>query len=376
VLARFGFWFTVAALLLAAIGALVWWPDWRMSVSVATAVLIIACPCAFTLAAPIALGTATGVLGRAGLFVKEPSVVLELARVNTIVLDKTGTLTTTAVGSEPVCEGLSARDWALVRRLAAESVHPVSRAIEQNPGAAAVTDFRETVGRGLVGWVDGHRVAVGSAAFIAAETGRVVPNDRGVTWASVDNGVPGWIRTAAGVRPGVAAALARLSTRYETRLLSGDHDTDRARWAEVFSGRVQFRQLPDDKLAAVKTLLSSGRHVLMVGDGLNDAGAFAAANVGLAATDDTACLVPACDAVISGTRLADLPELLAYVSRTRRVIALCFAVSIEYNAIGLWLALTGQLTPHATAILMPVSSLTIVGLSTGLMRTRLPEVLR
>jgi Cu+-exporting ATPase len=86
--------------------------------------------------------------------------------------------------------------------------------------------------------------------------------------------------------------------------------------------------------------------------------------------------VPACDAVISGGRLADLPALLSYASRARRVIALCFAVSIIYNTLGLWLALAGRLTPLATAILMPVSSLTIVGLSAGLMRARLPRVLR
>ena len=106
----------------------------------------------------------------------------------------------------------------------------------------------------------------------------------------------------------------------------------------------------------------------MIGDGLNDAGALAAADVGMAVTDDTACLVPACDGIVSGSRLAELPALVAYARRARSVIALCFAVSIAYNAIGLGLALAGHLTPLATAILMPVSSLTIVGLSAGVMR--------
>jgi Cu+-exporting ATPase len=105
--------------------------------------------------------------------------------------------------------------------------------------------------------------------------------------------------------------------------------------------------------------------VLMIGDGLNDAGALAAADVGMAVSDETACVVPACDAVIRGDRLAQLPGFLRYARRARQVIVFCGIVSIFYNAIGLSLALAGLLTPLATAVLMPLSSLTIIGLSVG-----------
>ena len=367
-LARFGVWFTVSALGIAALGAIAWWPDTRMSLQVATAVLIIACPCAFTLAAPITLGTAMGVLGRAGVYLRQPAVALELSRINTVVFDKTGTLTTGTNG-EASCEGLSARDWSLVRMLATQSAHPVSRAIGRgHRDDALIERLKEELGRGLTGWIDGHRVVLGSAAFLAAETGHRVPPAAGATWASVDNARPGWIRFSAAERPGVADAAAAIAATHEIWLLSGDDDATAPRWRELFGPRMRFNQTADDKLALVRELQARGRRVLMIGDGLNDAGALAAANAGLAVTDDTACLVPACDGIVSGPRLAGLPALLAFASRARAVIVLCFTVSILYNVIGLGLALAGRLTPLATAILMPVSSLSIVGLSTGLMR--------
>ena len=126
---RFGWWFTVGALALALAGAIAWWPDAAMSLQVATAVLIIACPCALTLAAPIALGTAMGRLGAHGCYLKHPAVALDLGRIDTIAFDKTGTLTTTAGEARVTTSGFTPGEWQRIQRLAAESVHPVSRAI-------------------------------------------------------------------------------------------------------------------------------------------------------------------------------------------------------------------------------------------------------
>ena len=376
VAARFGTWFTVGAIGLAAAGAIVWWPDAGAAISVATAVLIIACPCALTLSAPITLGTAMGLLGRRGLYLKHPAVALDLSRIDTIAFDKTGTLT--AAGDAPRVDrhGLSARAWPLVCRLASESVHPVSRAIAASgtfPDGSA-HDVREIAGKGISGTVDGVRVAIGTRAFIARDTGSYPAGPAFVTFARAGDEI-GWIQVASPVREGVEHAAELLSADHELFLLSGDNAREAARWRRYFGERTRFDQSPEEKLRCIEDARAAGRHVLMVGDGLNDAGALAAADVGIAVSDNTACMVPACDALLAADRVADLPAFLAYARRARQVVLLCFAVSIAYNAIGLTMALAGALTPLASAILMPISSLTIVGLSAGGMRWAAARVL-
>ena len=374
VASRFGKWFTVAAVGIAAAGAAAWWPDVAASMTVATAVLIVACPCAITLSAPITLGTAMGLLGTRGLYLKHPAIALDLSRVDTVAFDKTGTLTTAGEQTTVEHEGLDDLALSRVRRLAAESIHPTSRAIaaaalsrSDAPAAGRPRLVCEVAGEGICGSVDGIRVAIGTAAFIQARTGISCSAPDDATRVVVGERC-GWVRVAVAARPGIERAVTALGADHLLCLLSGDHGGGSDRWSRVFGHRMHFRQSPQDKLAFIAGARAQGRRVLMVGDGLNDAGALAAADVGMAVTDETACLAPSCDAVISGRRLASLPAFLAYTRRARQVIIACFIVSILYNVIGLGLALVGALTPLVAAIFMPVSSLTIVGMSAGLMR--------
>jgi Cu+-exporting ATPase len=231
----------------------------------------------------------------------------------------------------------------------------------------------ETIGSGLRGRVDGHDVLIGAASFVAETLGLAGLGDDERTAVAIDGELRGWIRVSAASRPGVEDAVRQLAAAQDVLLLSGDHERHGSRWRGLFGHRMWFRQCPEDKLAMVSALQAEGRHVLMVGDGLNDAGALGAADVGVAVSDDTACVVPACDVVIRGDRLAALPRFLAYARRARQVVLLCFVVSIVYNAIGLSMALAGWLTPLVAAVLMPVSSLTVIGLSVGLTRLAAPE---
>lgn len=361
---RFGFWFTVFAIALAAAGAWWWWPDAGMSARVATAVLIIACPCALTLAAPVTLGTALGRLGQHGVYARTSDVVFALGQVDTIAFDKTGTLTSAAAPVVVEHGGLSEADWRLARALASESVHPVSRALcDAGPGHGTVTALSEQPGQGVSGLVDGHPVRIGSALFAGA--GEDARTD--VTWVAVADRA-GWARVAVAERAGMEDAVRALGRTHRLCLISGDNDREAGRWAPVFGAAMAFRQSPEAKLEVVRALARQGRRVLMLGDGLNDAGALAAAHVGLAVSDATACVVPACDAVIAGSRVRDLGAVLWYARRAHHVILLASAISVVYNVVALSLAVGGALTPLASAILMPVSSLTVVALGAGAMR--------
>jgi Cu+-exporting ATPase len=373
VAAGFGRWFTFGAIGLALAGAIAWWPDGAAAASVATAVLIIACPCALTLAAPITLGTAMGQLGLRGFYLKHPAVAFDLSRIDLIVFDKTGTLTGGSERSVDEASPLSRRAWALIRTLASHSLHPVSRAIaaistvDTTPQhIVSMTNLVEVPGEGISAVLNGVEVAIGGADF-AGRPDDKLSEDVARTFVRAGK-ERGWVRLSPAIRPGAEAAARALAKAFEVCLLSGDHDTERARWAGVFGGNMRFRQTPQDKLAFVTEARAAGRHVLMIGDGLNDSGALAAADVGITVSDETACIVPACDAVISGTNLDDLPSFIAYASRARRVVFMCFVVSVVYNVVGLTFALRGHLTPLASAILMPLSSLTIVALSSGAMR--------
>jgi Cu+-exporting ATPase len=197
-------------------------------------------------------------------------------------------------------------------------------------------------------------------------------DDDGRVQVAIDGTRCGRIRAWAPERPGVQAAAAALAVGHAVVLLSGDHDHEAERWRPVFGTQMSFRQSPDDKLALVRGWQAGGGHVLMIGDGLNDAGALGAADVGVAVSDESACVVPACDAVIHGDRLADLPAFIAYARRARQVIVAAVLISLGYNVVGVSFALGGVLTPLATAILMPLSSLTVIALSVGAMRWSAP----
>ncbi len=353
---------TVAIALVAAVYHGVY--DMRLAANVFTAVLIIACPCAFTLAAPITLGTAMGALSRVGLYIKNIGVMVELRRVRSVVFDKTGTLTDRTQARYHGRE-LSATESAAVQALVSQSTHPVSRAIAAaNTEYADVDAIEEEIGKGLCGSSLGYTITIGSAEY-AKKYGTNVPST-GDTVLVIDGEFVGTYEYVSRMRDGVEQSIAALSTMgYQTQLLTGDGDKDLPLLKRVFpASRMRFKATPEEKVFHIQQLRNEAP-VLMVGDGLNDMSAMAAADVSIAVTEDSSTLAPASDMIMPANSIQRLPALLTYAHNCSRVIQAALWFTMVYNVFAIGLAVMGLLTPVVTAIMMPVSSLMVVGMSVG-----------
>ncbi len=375
---RMSQWFTPAILLLALAAGLVWAGiDSSKAWTVVTAVLIVACPCALALSSPFALGTAQRLIGKAGYFLRDSAVVESLARITSIVFDKTGTITASG-SAQPEWHGreLTARQLAAVKTLVSQSTHPLSIGLARHLAEhrqLAIESFVEETGRGLEAVIAEQKVRVGSARWTGAtaESGA----ETNTVYVSFEGEVVGHYDFASPFRPGLAAILARLRECFGLSLLSGDTDNDRRRVLDLFGADtdLRFGQSPYQKLDYVDRRVGEGERVMMIGDGLNDAGALKAATVGLTVVEDESGFTPASDGVVSAANLERLPRVLSLAADTIGVIKASFVISILYNTVGLGFALSGQLSPVVAAILMPASSVTVVlftTLTTGLQARR------
>lgn len=346
--------------------------DASVALKAATSVLIVACPCALALVAPLTHGTAQRILARLNVFLKNALVVERMAEVNTIVLDKTGTLTTAdARGVEfiPAAGGglasLTMEEMKWTGALARHSTHPSSLRIARSLGALEwpVSQFKETPGCGVEGVIDRHRIRLGSQQWICPVTrGDVRPASGGSVWLSIDGKVRGSFVLENTLRPEVESLVRDLGGRFELVLLSGDNEREAARFAKIFGkkGVLRFNQSPADKLNFIRELQQRGRKVMMVGDGLNDAGALQQADVGVAVVEQVGVFSPASDVILDAAELPRLARVLDFSRNAARVVRIGFIISALYNVVGISIAAAGLLAPVVCAILMPLSSATVV----------------
>jgi Cu+-exporting ATPase len=382
---RISRWFTGGVLLIAAATAAYWLHvDSSMAVHAVASVLIVACPCALALSTPFTTGAALNLLARAGLFLRDGTVVERLARICRVVFDKTGTLTSTAT-SDVVFDGLplSATEGSRLAALLANSVHPLSRRIRASLHDAQsspivswpVTDYEELPGSGVRARVGGETMCVGSLAWLAAQgvgevpvaemtvadiTAAEIPAETAV-YVAIGQRYCGVFRLGNNYRNGVPALLRQLRSRLPLHLLSGDNDRERGRLLPLFGDdeKLRFAQSQQAKLQFVKDL-EQHHLVLMVGDGLNDAGALKQSSVGIAVSDDVAAFSPACDGILQADRLIRLPAFLHFARACLLIVACSFVLFLLYNLIGLTYAVSGALSPLVSAVLMPISSVSVI----------------
>lgn len=394
---RYSRWFTRVVIAVAAVAALFWWGSGNPArgLKAFTSVLIVACPCALALAAPFALGTAQRALAALRVFLKGPLVLERLAEINTIVFDKTGTLTTsdsTEIGfvtapAAPARRGgptslsdLTPDEQLWVRSLAGHSTHPHARRIAAALAAAEgacprtvlpATSFSEIAGAGIQAEVQGHQLCLGSPAWVQSVLGGLLalqPGEGSISCLAIDGQFRGAFVLENPLRPETDRLVRELGNHYELALLSGDNEKERARFQRLFgrNTRLHFNQSPLDKLGFIRHLQESGKTVLMAGDGLNDAGALKQSDVGVAVVEKVGIFSPASDIILEAQRVRQLGRILDFARSSTRVVRASFVISAVYNVVGVTFAAGGVLSPLICAVLMPLSSLSVVLFACGM----------
>lgn len=332
-----------------------------------TAALIIACPCALALSSPFTLSAALSIFDRNRMYVKNAATVEQMAAIDSLVFDKTGTISSPNAFDIQFEGKLNDEELLWVASACRNSGHPLSREVVKWADAeetVPVTGYEEIAGEGIAATVQGRYVRVGSAQFVDYQAdGRELRGNGSRVFVSINNQPKGYFFLDQPWREGLAAVITALSNHYRLHLISGDNDKSRDTLRAVFpaSSDLHFGCMPADKQAYIQSLQDKKRQVCMIGDGLNDAGALRQANMGIAVSDDINNFSPGCDAILDGRSFEKLPRFFSFAKDTIKVIHMSFAISLMYNVLGLGFAVQGTMSPLFAAILMPLSTVTIIG---------------
>ncbi|MEW7290010.1 heavy metal translocating P-type ATPase [Aquimarina sp. 2304DJ70-9] len=358
-------YFTIVILCIAILATSFWLlVDATKAINVFTAVLIIACPCALALARPFALGNILRIFGKNKFYLKNADVIEKLAQTDTIIFDKTGTITTNNK-SKIEYQGLALthEEESLLKNTLRSSNHPLSRALydvltEYN--IQTLDEYKEYVGKGIEAKSAKNAIKIGSSSF--AGNGKTLGALNTTVHITTNNEYKGQYIFYNQYRNGVKKVFDSLSKLYSLSILSGDNEGEKAYLEKILPKNTsfQFNQKPENKLEYIKSIQQKNQKVVMIGDGLNDAGALAQSDVGIAISENVNVFSPACDAILDATKFDAISAYLKASKNAIKIIKSSFALSFLYNLIGLYFAVTGQLSPIIAAILMPLSSISIV----------------
>jgi Cu+-exporting ATPase len=359
--------FTFIILGIALISGIYWYfIDLDKMFQVISAILIIACPCALALSAPFTFGHIMRILGRNKFYVKDTITIEKIAKLDTLVFDKTGTITHRKK-SNITYEGAEIKDFDLlnIKTLLKNSNHPLSKSlyefIEVNDDYYLVENFREISGKGYEAMVRGNLYKVGSAKYNNQNS----KNLETAVYISKNNEFIGKFIFKNEYRENLKNLFKKLSG-YNVFILSGDNSSEEIQLKELIPAYkgMAFNQSPEDKLNYIKTLQDQNLKVAMLGDGLNDAGALKQSNVGIAIADDTNSFTPSSDVIMNGEKVVHLDKYLNVCKGSMTIVKMTFIISFLYNVVGLSYAVTGHMHPLFAALIMPASSITVVSFTT------------
>ncbi len=359
-------YFTLVIISVAIAGFIYWWMQgqFHLAVMVFTSVLIVTCPCALALSMPFTLGNAMRMLGLQGVYLKNTQIIEKLCKIDTLVFDKTGTITMpdqnkiSYTGRE-----LTDEEIAAVVSLARQSTHPLSQALSKyylETATLAVQGFVEISGKGSFALVNDQRVRLGSASYLGIE--HIENGDTSTkVHIELDHNYCGYFTIGNKYRKGFLEVIANLKDNFKLYLLSGDNASEKEFLKAYFNeDALKFEQMPQDKMDFIQNLQENGHNVLMAGDGLNDAGAFMQSNVAVSVADDIYHFSPAGDIIIEAGKFHLIRKIIRFSRQSLNIVKISIAISFLYNILGLIYALSGKMSPVVAAILMPVSSVSVV----------------
>ncbi len=325
-----------------------------------TAVLIVVCPCALLITATFTEGFVLNIFSKHGLFLKNAQVLQTIATVDQVVFDKTGTLTYPHASSvEYIGDVIANEHLQIIASMAAQSLHPLSKAITHkiNSTPRLLENIKEVAGAGIEAWENETHYKLGSASFVGNSSVEPMASE---VWVSIDNKIYGKFIIQNILRAHVDRLIHELP--YPVSVLSGDNNNAESYLKQQLQRPISyhFNQSPQAKLAYIESLQLSGKEVMMVGDGLNDAGALSKSNVGIAVVDNTIQFSPASDAIMLSDQLPLLDQYMKAAKWSKNLIKTTFVISTLYNVVGLYFSVTAQMSPLVAAILMPSSTFTIV----------------
>ncbi len=366
-------YFTIGLLLVAFSAALYWIFGGNADKAWAafTAVLIIACPCALALSSPFTLSAALSIFDKNKLYIKNTAAIEQMAAIDTVVFDKTGTISSPNVSSMYFEGALSAQEKSMIYAICRNSNHPLSREIIKWLGEVPlipITAYAERVGKGQEGTYQDLQMKIGSASFVGTAKKEA---EGSVVYIAVNNVVKGLFTLEQSWREGLSNVINSLEGKeYQLHLISGDNErrADALRMIFPNQANLLFNQSPADKLHKIEAWQNQGQKVCMLGDGLNDAGALRKADLGIAVSDDINNFSPGCDAILDGEAFHKLPKFFQFSKDAVKVIKMSFIISLLYNTIGLSFAVQGTMSPLFAAILMPISTVTIISFTSLMTR--------
>jgi len=339
---------------------------------IVTAILVVACPCALAISFPFVYGNALRKLGRSGLYFRNSHEIQKMNQVNHIVFDKTGTLTKDRIeGVSYEGKEISTELMGEIFALTRQSTHPYSKSItkfleDKVNHIENIVDYNEVSGQGVEAKTsNGNVIKVGNAKFTNAPK---KDNESG-SFLSVNNEVLGFFKFQSQLREGIIEEIERLQKQYKVTLLSGDQSGDEILFKNLKEPiQMHFNLSPTDKKNHIIRFNESGDVVAFIGDGLNDSEALEEAELGISVSEDEFRFTPKCDAIIESDKIQKLKSFFKFGLHAKKVLRICMYFSLTYNTFGVTFAFLGYVTPLFAAILMPISSVTIVLLSTFLIQ--------